>query len=952
MQTAPSLVTPESSPARWRSRLSLAALLLAIALLLSNAVLISPPPAPSYPGAIEWHPDSLLRPLIDALSLFGALQTVRGVEIKDVALHVAVALLMILLAIRAVVSGLLPPDRRTARGAWFSAEVLFVGWVVCSALSALWSGDAQLALTQSTLFGLNVAWAIGLSWILEGRDVPRLIWGYIAAATICAGLCIWYYHERNPFHRPGFPIGNPSSLAGVTVPAFLICAVLVAGGLAGWLRGGERVSRAWIGAAAIALVPLGYTLHLTSSRAAIVGGVLGIAGVLFLTVTRRARLAILVTLGVLALAGVWRLSASMEEVAMARGATVRFRLYTWQYAAEMWSRRPISGNGAGCFPRAASGLSTTHQKLDPAAFLGEKIAHVHNEFFEVLAEIGLIGGLTFVGGVVATLVAASGMLQSSFSRQRFLVILGLVAGFLALLGDSLFGVGLRLPGMPPVFYTLLGALWAQCRAVSKQHGPPAENSNWLRDMVGRRFGLAALALLAAGMAAWFGSSNLRGLRGEVAAITAAHDARYEDAIRLNRAAAERLLDPIRILLARERVIYALAYAAEQEAELAFDVLYDKDADPDVRRELVSTAIRLNERAYRAAEAFHQKTPGFGRAAAIGGRSADILAQLATPHDSQWAAIWRERAWQAWRLQRLFNPYERGTLLALLSFPMPIGDQLGLLRDALRAGAADADWLNALQQISNHPQFAETLAGLTATVTPYTTESRRDALMISAAPEMFRLRGIWRHNQGDSAGAAGDAAHAADLYQPLRSRVPTLESVALSEQAEYEFSADNADAARAIETARRALERLPQIQAQQYDKLAAPFRQRLARYLLTAGRRDEAAEILDLLYPDATEARGAFIVQALETTLNTFGWRDPAERPPLTAWIEALLELAPQNSSAWYWRSLLVAEQGPEAARAYLDSLPTLTPPAREAVSAALCDVLPEACQPGPPAPAE
>ena len=81
----------ESAASRWRSRLSLAALGLSTVLLAATWFLISPRSDVTYPGAIPWGAHSLLRPLVDGMGGWGLLQSERGVEAKDLALHLAAA---------------------------------------------------------------------------------------------------------------------------------------------------------------------------------------------------------------------------------------------------------------------------------------------------------------------------------------------------------------------------------------------------------------------------------------------------------------------------------------------------------------------------------------------------------------------------------------------------------------------------------------------------------------------------------------------------------------------------------------------------------------------------------------------------------------------------------------------------------------------------------------------
>ena len=148
------------------------------------------------------------------------------------------------------------------------------------------------------------------------------------------------------------------------------------------------------------------------------GLVVGIAGVLFLRARRRVRWCIAAGLLIVTLAGAWYISAKEQDFTMARGATVRYRIYAWRYAAALWSQRPISGIGAGNYPRLAGIMSVGDRVLDPAAFMAEMVDHAHNELFEVFAEIGLVGGVTFVAGLLATIVAASALLRTNLSPER------------------------------------------------------------------------------------------------------------------------------------------------------------------------------------------------------------------------------------------------------------------------------------------------------------------------------------------------------------------------------------------------------------------------------------------------------------------------------------------------------------------------------------------------------
>ena len=119
MSEAPKITTGSPPGHRLRSLLSLLTLGLALLLLAATFFLMSPPRGESYPGAVAWREGSLLKHVVDLMSLYGSVATVRGVEIKDFAFHLATVAALLLLAGRALVSGLWPPERRTAKRAWF-----------------------------------------------------------------------------------------------------------------------------------------------------------------------------------------------------------------------------------------------------------------------------------------------------------------------------------------------------------------------------------------------------------------------------------------------------------------------------------------------------------------------------------------------------------------------------------------------------------------------------------------------------------------------------------------------------------------------------------------------------------------------------------------------------------------------------------------------------------------
>jgi O-antigen ligase len=840
-------------------------LILALLLLAGTFFLISPPPGKSYPGAIPWRAGSILRVVTDWMSLEGVVASVRGVEIKDFAFHLATAAGLVLMGVCAF-------GRRAGRasvqlGRVGSAQLLLAGWVVLSLASSLWAGDADMARTQGLLYALSLAWAVSVAATLERREVAPLLCGLLVITAAGGALCVWYFHVRNPFHRPGFPIGNPLPLGAAMVPGILISAALFVESAVRWFRAGRLWVRwgAVAGAAALLLVPLIWCFTLAESRGAQVALGVGLAVAVLFHAGRWLRWGIVgVLVAALAVAGAWWLSTSRLDVAMARGDTIRTRLYAWRYATELWDASPraqILGQGAAAYPRLAGALAIRDRAFDPAAFPAELVEHAHNELFEILSEIGLVGGVTYVGGFVATFLAAGAMRRRLAARERWVAaaLSGCVA---ALLADALTGVDLRLPGVPAIFYTLLGTLWALCRGTPPEvraATPTSRAPNVIFGLVGLAAGLGA---------GWLAVRNWSGVTFEEKAQAAYESGNYGAALGDIVVAERRLLDPVRVLVARQTALDC-RYALAQKACRAF-LTQTATAPSAVKWD---QAVRLASEAYTEAGELSLTAPALLRTDKTAARAAEWLVEMYRRVDPARAVAWVRLAEQAWRRQRERTPTDVDTVLSLLGYSRSTQSRITLLRDALRAlntlpfedesrWWAHRRWLDVLVHVAQEPGFEPLLARFVNAAGPITPETGLDAIIASLAPETFRLSAAWQALRGDYGTAVSQSVRAAELYRPLHARFPELESRALGEAAEYELGGSVDDADRAAELLVQATVALPVIQVQKYAALAAPYRRQLSFTLLTLGRTDEA---LDVLQQTLGEGGGA--PAALEPALE-------------------------------------------------------------------------------------
>lgn len=876
---------------------------IALAVVLCTFFLLSPDPNDVYPGLIPWAPGSALRALMTALSLGGWTPTARGIEIKDLAFYVGVALALALLAAAAARRVPVEPYRR-ARLA-LTGAVLLGTWVTVSAFSATWSGDASLSLRQAALYFMIVGGAAALGATLRPPQIRAVLGGLLAAGAAAAVLCIWYFHERSPNHRPGFPIGNPGTLAATLLPAILVAVCHVARVAFQPIRHDPR-ARLAAGAAAAALIPLTWCLVLTGARAAMIGLAAGVATLVLVNVGRRTRY-VLSAAAVLAVIGA-ALAAYFTPVLdlLDRSETIRFRGYMWRYAAELWSRRPVSGVGAASFARLTGVLSLNDRQLDPAAFLGDWAGHAHNELFEVFAEIGLLGGVTFVGGLLASGLALYRLtLRRDADRWWRVAILASLA---ALTTEMLFNVSLRLPGVPAEYAVLLGLGWAAC--LRDGSGDDAESDGRSVGPVARGAiaGSAALLSLAAGAVTVV---NWSGVLAERAAYAAMSDSSFAVALEQAQRARQRLFDPLRVLYAEELAVRARL----AQARAAFEAVSSAPAGGAGLQGAVDAAGA----AFGAAVALHGRAPTLSRMPALAARAAEMIVELLRETDVPTASEWRRRAVEAWHAQRNESPYDEEALLALLRYPGTGSRNAALLRDALRSGFPHPEWHAALRRVAATGEFRGGLEVLLVEAGPIDPATAVDSIIASRAPETFRLAAAVAALDGDAGTAGRFAERAATLYRSLRRRLPELYSVARAEQAEYEFRADFAQARQAAGRVEEAIAALPRIQAQHYQAMAEPYRRRLAAYLLAAG--DETAGravVAQFALPRGHTApdpaaidRG--LADSYVSLAESFVRTPPERRPPLDGWLTAALRRVPAHPRAWWLRAWLAADSG-DAAR--------------------------------------
>lgn len=223
-------------------------------------------------------------------------------------------------------------------------------------------------------------------------------------------------------------------------------------------------SRGWWGRL-LGLVSTGLgcvAIAMTYSRASWIG--LGVAAFLFILLWNKKLIPAAIVLGILGL-------AFLPDTVFNRILTIfntsdtsttsRFPYY--QAAAEFIKMRPIRGAGLGAdaVRKAVSQLHLFHGK--------DIFVHCHNIYLQVWCETGLLGLLTFVGGILWTFKqGARAVRRSGCSRQTRMTVIG---GVSALMGAMVCGIAdyiWNYPRVMLIFWFVCAVALAGIRLAAKE----------------------------------------------------------------------------------------------------------------------------------------------------------------------------------------------------------------------------------------------------------------------------------------------------------------------------------------------------------------------------------------------------------------------------------------------------------------------------------------------------
>lgn len=195
----------------------------------------------------------------------------------------------------------------------------------------------------------------------------------------------------------------------------------------------------------MSLALIGAALLLTYSRAGWFTGIFIFMLVIYLTKSRMAGIAIM--LSIFLVVGIFGFSnlASYKERATLDDPSTRTHVYYWLTAATVSAKHPLLGIGVGAFPIFFSRYQGTSM-LPPKEIYGEKIyiaekpgrqRAAHNALLQMWSEIGTVGLLAFllvIGIFIKTML--SSIAATTDGRMQFILI-GLFASVIGVLIHNL-----------------------------------------------------------------------------------------------------------------------------------------------------------------------------------------------------------------------------------------------------------------------------------------------------------------------------------------------------------------------------------------------------------------------------------------------------------------------------------------------------------------------------------
>lgn len=412
--------------------------------------------------------------------------------VQSIFLNCGIALILLIMLVRSAIKGVTFPHSPFDR--------FWIGWLVLAGMSILLvlfhnhggrKAILVMGLENIVFLVLNCLAVYYLAFIFSQlKDFLRAaIYILITVAVITCGYGLVQYFGFEPLWsqqvnyfggRIVSTFGNPAFLASFLVMIIPLVAAL-------WLNAKTRLSKILLSALFLLVFT---TLVATSARSALAG--LAAAFILFILYLykigyRREIKALGISLLTLVLlAGLIVYFSSQKDLLSSRlegvvkpqtlGTSLQQRFLIWCCSLEMFYQHPLTGQGWGLFELFYPYYQSSYLK-DPAFTLYKTHAnHAHNELLHIAAELGTAGILFSLYFISLLTKHMKMLLKSKITREQQLIALGLFAGIIGMITDSMFNVSFHIVAPAMVFWCLVGLLSGLDPAVTPAQ--PAASGLW------------------------------------------------------------------------------------------------------------------------------------------------------------------------------------------------------------------------------------------------------------------------------------------------------------------------------------------------------------------------------------------------------------------------------------------------------------------------------------------
>lgn len=831
---------------------STAMVAIAAVALLANCLLTSP----SAFSEAHRNDTTILKQVVNTLGLSGTYPTARGIEVRNLAFYLGAACIALVAGLRMILAARTPrltiDDLLDLKARAASPYFWWLLLLIVSFFSSTYSHAPDMCRGQMYARFLQTAWLWPLAAMLRIRHARTLAASLLCALALTAALSLAYYAIRmTPGQRLAYPLGNELWLGACLLPGLFIAIAFILGnrsahGVSEQNQPNAPSSLKTQVSGLLCLFLLAAALYLTRARSAQLGAVAGFIALAVFLAGRLARRLLLLGTILAALAGSALLHRALEADAPGqRTASIRSRvLYEWPYALTLFFQKPIAGNGDGAYSMLAGQLARVDQLDDPGVLRFDGwswTGHAHNEFLELLCDLGLVGAIAYLVAIIITLVRTVQFCDRTMSAADRYLAAALGAALVAGVVDQCTNPAIREPGLPPIFLTVWAALWAMARTIVRppRVAEPDQSLSAGAVKLGGAFVLASALVL--------GFRGVQDWRAALARYTAARDVDGQfaaSAIASADFAADWFLDPFQRAQARmiaasarntvfdDALRTAVGPPTNQQMATAEDALVrivslERDVPRFLQVSRIATELYLN-RARAFERMAKQATDPAAKASLEKSMQDAQVGMLSALMQSQ-----KDDPFLIGRVQALWKVHAGATAL----------DRINWLRCLLRGGEFGDDFVALFRQLPAMNDLTQALNDLYTIATQdaeLPAEKWRDKL----SPETLRAAALAKALSGKPAEAIAIIDKAATMYRAAGSRLAAAHSAALHEGARYRLAADPlADAAACLEQLAQA-DRVNGGSADANTPLVAPLGDTRLLVLIASG--NEAGVAMQLL----------------------------------------------------------------------------------------------------------